>query len=99
MKKGETGYTVVELLVALSILSALSSSAMVVQQRYVNAGKPEALRVEYKTIATAACAYLNDHGRFPATDDELAAKEYIDSVPTLADYSIDTKGKIKQIPR
>ena len=86
-------------MVTVSILGILSSTAMVAEHKYVNAGKPEALRIEYKTIATATRAYLNDMNKFPSSDDELAAEGYIDSVPTLADYSIDTTGKITQIPR
>ena len=86
-------------MVAISVLGVLSSSAMVAQHKYMNAGKSEALRIEYKTIATATRAYLNDYNKFPASDDELAAKEYIDSVPTLADYTIDSTGKITQKPR
>lgn len=99
MKGGQKGYTLVELMVAISILGVLSSTAMVAEQKYMNAGKPEALRIEYKTIAAATQAYLNDNKRLPSSDDELAAAGYIDSVPTLADYSIDANGKITQVPR
>ena len=95
----QKGYTLVELMVAVSILGVLSSTAMVAEQKYVHAGKPEALRIEYKTIATATRAYWNDNNRFPSSDDELAAKGYIDSVPTLADYTIDSEGNITQHPK
>jgi prepilin-type N-terminal cleavage/methylation domain-containing protein len=99
MLGSQKGYTLVELMVAISIVGVLSSTVMVAEQKFMNAGKPEALRIEYKTIATAAQAYLNDHNKFPSSDDELAAEGYIDSVPTLADYTIDSRGKITQIPR
>ncbi len=99
MKGSQKGYTLVELMVAVSILGILSSTAMVAEQKFVNKGKPESLRIEYKTIATATRAYLNDYNRFPSSDDELATKGYIDSVPTLADYTIDSTGKITQTPR
>lgn len=99
MLGSQKGYTLVELMVAISILGVLSSTAMTAEQKYVNAGKPEALRIEYKTIATATCAYMNDNNRFPSSDVELAAQGYIDSVPTLAKYTIDSKGKITQTPR
>jgi prepilin-type N-terminal cleavage/methylation domain-containing protein len=99
MHGSQKGYTLIELMVAISIVGVLSSTAMIAEQKYMNAGKPQALRIEYKTIATAARAYWNDYNKFPPSDDELAAKGYIDSVPTLADYTIDTNGKITQIPR
>lgn len=99
MTGSQKGYTLVELMVAISIVGVLSSTAMIGEQKYINAGKPEALRIEYKTIAAAALAYYNDTDKFPSSDDELAAKGYIDSVPTLADYTIDSKGKITQTPR
>lgn len=99
MAESQKGYTLVELMVAVSILGVLSSTAIVAEQKFINAGKPEALRIEYKTIATATRAYLNDMKKFPSSDDELADEGYIDSVPTLADYTIDTTGKITQIPR
>jgi prepilin-type N-terminal cleavage/methylation domain-containing protein len=95
----QKGYTLVELMVAISIVGVLSSTAVIAEQKYMNAGKPEALRIEYKTIATATRAYLNDNNRFPSSVDELADQGYIDSVPTLADYTIDSSGKIKQTPR
>jgi len=99
MLKGQKGYTLVELMVAISIVGVLSGTAMLTEQKYINAGRPQALRIEYKTIATATRAYWNDHNKFPSSDDQLAAEGYIDSVPTLADYTIDTNGKITQIPR
>jgi prepilin-type N-terminal cleavage/methylation domain-containing protein len=93
------GYTLVELMVAMSIVAALSSTALIVDQKYMNAGKPEALRIEYKTIMTATQAYLNDNKKLPTSVDELAAQGYIDSVPTLATYTIDSKGNITQTPK
>jgi hypothetical protein len=63
------------------------------------AGKPQALRVEYKTIATASYAYYSDNQKWPSTGKDLADAGYIDSVPTLADYTIDTDGKITQTPK
>jgi prepilin-type N-terminal cleavage/methylation domain-containing protein len=95
----QKGYTLVELMVAISIVGVLSSTAVIAEQKYVNAGKPEALRIEYKTIATATRAYLNDYDKFPSSVDELAAQGYIDSVPTLATYTIDSSGKIIQKPK
>jgi prepilin-type N-terminal cleavage/methylation domain-containing protein len=94
----QKGYTLVELMVAVSIMSALASTTMVAEQKYMNAGKPQALRVEYRTIATATQAYLNDNERLPSSGEELASKGYIDSVPTLASYTIDQAGRITQSP-
>ena len=99
MLGSQKGYTLVELMVAVSILAILSSTIMVTEQKFVNAGKPESLRIEYKTIATAARAYYNDHDKFPSSDDELASNGYIDFVPTLANYTISSTGKITQTPR
>ena len=99
MLGSQKGYTLVELMVAISIMGILSSTAMIAEQKFVKAGRPEVLRIEYKTIATATRAYLNDMDKFPSSDDELAAKGYIDCVPTLADYTIDSNGKITQTPR
>ncbi len=99
MRGSQKGYTLVELMVALSIVGVLSSTVMIVDQKYINAGKPEALRIEYKTIMTATRAYLNDNNKFPTSAEELAAEGYIDSVPTLATYTIDSTGKITQTPK
>jgi prepilin-type N-terminal cleavage/methylation domain-containing protein len=99
MRKSENGYTLVELMVALSIVSVLASTTMLAEGKYIRAGKPEALRIEYKTIATAARAYYNEYARMPSSDDELASAGFIDCVPTLADYTIDSSGKITQRPR
>ncbi|MGA2368181.1 MAG: type II secretion system protein [Dehalococcoidia bacterium] len=99
MKSCEQGYTLVELLIAMSIMGTLASTTTLTVTKYMNAGRPEALRVEYKTIATASCAFYNDNQRWPSSGKELADAEYIDSVPTLADYTIDTNGKITQTPR
>jgi prepilin-type N-terminal cleavage/methylation domain-containing protein len=94
----QQGYTLIELMVAMSIMGVLASTTVVAEQKYMNAGRPEALRVEYRTIATATQAYLNDNKRLPSSDDQLASEGYIDSVPTLANYTIDSNGKITQVP-
>lgn len=99
MPPHEQGYTLVELLVAMSIMGMLASTTTLTVTKYMNAGRPEALRVEYKTIATASYAFYSDNQRWPSSGKELADEGYIDSVPTLADYTIDTSGKITQTPR
>jgi prepilin-type N-terminal cleavage/methylation domain-containing protein len=98
MLRQQQGYTLIELMVAMSIMGVLASTTVVAEQRFMNAGRAEALRVEYRTIATATQAFINDNDRLPSTDDELAAQGYIDSVPTLANYTIDRTGKIAQTP-
>ena len=99
MPTRERGYTLVELLVVMSIIGTLASTTTLTVTKYMNAGRPQALRVEYKTIATASTAFYNDNQKWPSSGKELADKGYIDSVPTLADYTIDTNGKIPQTPR
>jgi general secretion pathway protein G len=99
MSSREKGYTLIELLVAMSIMGMLASTTTLTVTKYMNAGRPEALRIEYKTIATASYAFYTDNQRWPSSGKELADKGYIDSVPTLADYTIDTNGKITQTPR
>jgi len=94
----QQGYILIELMMAISILGVLSSTTLVAEQKFMKAGKPEALRIEYKTIMTATRAYLNDNNKLPTSAEELAAQGYIDSVPTLATYTIDSKGNITQTP-
>ena len=99
MPTRERGYTLVELLVAMSIMGTLASTTTLSVTKYMNASRPVALRIEYKTIATASCAFYNDNQKWPSSGKELADEGYIDSVPTLADYTIDANGKITQTPR
>ncbi|MGA2158156.1 MAG: type II secretion system protein [Dehalococcoidia bacterium] len=98
MPTREKGYTFVELLVVMSIMGTLASTTTLTVTKYMNAGRPQALRVEYKTIATASYAFYMDNQRWPSSGKELADEGYIDSAPTLANYTIDSSGNITQTP-
>jgi len=56
----ETGFTIIEILVVVAILSVLVGVAGVNYGKYISQGKTEAYATEFKDIQTAVAAMLHD---------------------------------------
>jgi len=93
------GFTIIELLVSLTILLVLFSVVIPSITKYQGAGRQEALDIEYSTISTSTVAYIVDNGTLPATAEILFERGYLQSQPVLADYTISKDGSVTQVPK
>lgn len=75
------GFTLVELLVVLSILALLLSLAVPRYFSGVQRAKEQALRQQLTTTRKALDEYFSDQGQYPETLQELVDKHYLDKLP------------------
>lgn len=84
---GRQGYTLVELLVVITIVAILSSVAMMVYTSYVTKSHDVRRKRDLKSIAAALEIYYQKNNRFPCTGDY--------SWPSFPSYSYQPKPWIK----
>lgn len=75
------GFTLVELLVVLSILALLLSLAVPRYFSGVQRAKEQALKQQLTTTRKALDEYYADQGQYPETLQELVDKHYLDKLP------------------
>lgn len=76
-----TGFTLIELLVTLSIIALLL--ALVTPRYFASVSRAEETTLKHNLAALrdAIDKHYADHGKYPATIEELVRKKYIRSVP------------------
>jgi general secretion pathway protein G len=75
------GFTLVELLVVLSILALLLSLAVPRYFSGVQRAKEQALKQQLVTTRKALDEFFSDQGQYPDTLQELVDKHYLDKLP------------------
>lgn len=75
------GFTLVELLVVLSILALLLSLAVPRYFSGIQRAKEQALKQQLTTTRKALDEYYADQGQYPETLQELVDKHYLDKLP------------------
>jgi general secretion pathway protein G len=80
--RARSGITLVEVIIMLAILAALTALLLPAVQGRIDSGEAAALADNFTQIRRAAVAYRNDVGRYPATLEQLSAKPGTGSVPT-----------------
>ncbi len=100
-KKKRNGFTLLEMLIVVSIILILSSMAV---PRFTSASKQAKIakiQADLHVISNAAALYEIDNGKYPATVAELATKtkdkQYLQAEPKLPDdsaYTIDAEGVV-----
>lgn len=79
--RGRGGFTLVELLVVLSILALLLSLAMPKYFVSVDRAKEKALKQELGVVRKALDQYVADHGEYPEALNTLVTQRYLDKMP------------------
>lgn len=69
----QAGFTLIELLVVLAIISLLAGLVGPQVMKHLGESKTKAARVQVEELAAALDMYRLDVGRYPATEDGLAA--------------------------
>lgn len=75
------GLTLIELLLALLILSLLASLALPVVTGGIHRAKESALKEDLYTVRRAIDDYYADTGNYPAAMEELVRKRYLRRIP------------------
>ena len=75
------GYTLIEMMIVLSIMGILATMAMPNMQRAIIRAKEASLRNTLFVFRDVIDQYYGDHGQYPISLEELAEKFYIRGVP------------------
>jgi len=80
--KDQRGFTLVELLVVLAILGVIAALIVPNIMGNVDASKAKADNLTLETLNNAVYRYQAAEGSFPANENDLVNKKYIDKIPT-----------------
>ena len=107
-RPNEKGFSLVELLIVVSIMAVLGAVAIMALTGLIGTGTPEAKASEKAAVQTAVDAYLSVTNPPPAltarvtagvvasTDTDAPFKTYIRSLPTKYTYTWDANGEVTQ---
>ena len=84
-RRGESGYTLTEMLVVLTILSLLIAIVTPQVIGYLNRAKVRAAQIQIQSVATTLDLYYFDAGRYPTTQEGLAA--LVEEPPTAENWN------------
>lgn len=75
------GFTLIELMVVMSIIAMLLTLAMPRYFHSVDRGREAVLRHDLRSMRDAIDKFLADRGRYPSTLQELSERRYLRAVP------------------
>ncbi|MRR54499.1 MAG: type II secretion system protein [Deltaproteobacteria bacterium] len=81
MVRGARGFTLIELMIVLSIIGILSSIAVPNYQRWIIRAKEATLSDSLNNFRKTIDEYYADHGKYPDELNELVAKGYLRGLP------------------
>src|SRR5262245_56461183 len=73
VRSDNEGFTLVELLVVLVILSLLAAIATPQVMKYLGGAKSEAAKIQIRNLSTTLDLFRLDAGRYPTTEEGLLA--------------------------
>ena len=79
--RNQKGFTFIELLVVLAVLSLLAGLVASVSMSKIRSSKESALKEDLHVMRKAIDDYYADTGAYPAKLDDLVEKHYLRSVP------------------
>lgn len=79
--KAEAGWTLIELMVVISLIMILSSIALASYRNSITHAKEAALRSDLMLMRDAIDQYYADKGKYPESLDALVSESYLRTVP------------------
>ena len=80
-RKGEGGFTLVELMIVMAIIMILATIAIPIYVRTLQRAKEATLREDLHTMRTAIDSYTIDKEKAPDSLDDLVQAGYLKSIP------------------
>ena len=80
-KMDQRGFTLIEMLIVISLIGILASISAPNFQRYIIRAKEASLRRTLFVLRDVVDQYYSDHGKYPDDIEDLADEKYIRSVP------------------
>ncbi len=81
IKIGEKGFTIIELLIVITIIGILLTIAQPTYKSSVKRAKETVLKENLFAMRSAIDQYYADNGSYPMTLDDLVQKGYLRSIP------------------
>lgn len=81
MRSGKHGFTIIELLVVMTVLAILASLVVPRYMDKVDTARETVLRQDLQGLRTAIDQFYRDQSRYPESLNELVGKRYIRAIP------------------
>lgn len=98
--KNNKGFSLIELLGAITILGVITALALITYTRYIEQSRKKSYKMMRESAISATEEYLLDHPEntnVSITFKELVDGEYLENASDPSDTSIDCKGKVTVI--
>jgi general secretion pathway protein G len=81
IRTGKSGFTMIELLIVMAVITILVSMAVPFYQKSITRSKESVLRNNLFTLRTVIDEYTMDKGKAPQTLQDLVSEGYLRNVP------------------